>query len=71
MVPNPPSPFQVRAAKRGRAHQPAAPTPLVEVATPASTEPSASTLTTAAPTNHSKSEEEEDKELPPLKSVFE
>jgi hypothetical protein len=41
-----------------------------EVATPASTEPTVSTLTTAAPTNDSKSEEEEDKELPPLKSVF-
>jgi hypothetical protein len=70
MVPNPPSPSQVRAANRGRAHQPAAPTPLVEVATPAYTEPTVSTLTTAAPTNDSKSEEEEDEELPPIKSVF-
>ncbi len=71
MVPNPPSPCRVRAANRGRAHQLAAPTPPVEVTTPASTEPTVSKLTTAAPTNDSKSEEEEDKELPPLKSVFE
>jgi hypothetical protein len=70
MVTNPPSPCQVHAANRGRAHQPAVPTPTVEVATPASTEPTVSTLTTAAPTNDNKSEEEEDKELPPLKSVF-
>jgi hypothetical protein len=61
----------MHAANRGRAHQPAAPTPPIEVATPASTEPTVSTLTTAAPTNDSKSEEEEDEELPPLKSVFE
>jgi hypothetical protein len=71
MVPNPPSQCQVRAENRGRAHQPAAPTLPVEVATPASTEPTVSTLTTAAPTNDSKSEEEENKELLPLKSVFE
>jgi hypothetical protein len=70
MVLNPPSPRQVRAANRGMAHQPAAPTPPVKVAMPASTEPTVSTLTTAAPTNDSESEEEEDKELPPLKSVF-
>ena len=59
--------------------------PPVKVAMPASTEPTVSTLTTAAPTNDigdgedffdarggggSKSEEEKDKELPPLKSVF-
>jgi hypothetical protein len=44
--------------------------PPVKVATPASAEPTVSTLTTAAPTNDSKSEEEEDKELPPLKSVL-
>ncbi len=45
--------------------------PPVEVAMPASTEPTVSTLTTATPTNDSESEEEEDKELLPLKSVFE
>jgi hypothetical protein len=44
--------------------------PPVEVAMPASTEPTVSTLTTAAPTNDSESEEEEEEELPPLKSVF-
>ncbi len=44
--------------------------PPVEVTTPASTEPTVSTLTTAAPTNDNKSEEEKDEELPPLKSVF-
>jgi hypothetical protein len=70
MIPNPPSPCQVGAANRGRAHQPAAPTPPVEVATSASTEPTVSTLTTAASTDDSESEEEEDKELPPLKSMF-
>ena len=85
MVLNPPLPRHVRAANRGRAHQPAPPMPPVEVATPASTEPTVSTLTTAAPPNDigdgedffgarggggSKSEEDEDKELPPLKSVF-
>jgi hypothetical protein len=46
------------------------PMPPVEVAMPASTEPTVSTLTTVAPTNDSESEEEEDEELPPLKSVF-
>jgi hypothetical protein len=70
MVLNPPSPRQVHAANKGRAHQPAAPMPPVKAATPASTEPTVSTLTTATPTNDSKIEEEEDKKLPPLKSVF-
>ena len=83
MVLNPPSPHQESAANRARARQPAAPMPSVKVATPASTEPTVLTLTTAARTNdigdgeelfgargggRSKSEEEEDVELsPPLR----
>ncbi len=72
------SPHQVRAANRERAHEVEAPTLAFEVATPSSTQPTVSTLTTEGGGGGGQEREdregeeggEEGKQLPSLKSVF-